>query len=289
MPPVLTDLCYQFGETGVLLNQDNVQLPFIDVQTVQGLDSAPFRESEKDTEGVDGGVVEAEFETIRTIIVEGTIYATPTTIFDMLDSMKGNFGPSTVSQPFYFKMPSQSQRFVWCKSLGMRYDLNAAIRLATTAFQITLKAYDPTIYSSVQFSISKGLPPPATQGRGYPRIYPLGYGGVSNSGIISITNSGNKPVGAIMKIPGPVANPKILSDTEDGKFLQVLITLGATDVLTIDTGARTVFLNGTGNRRGLLAPLSEWFLLQPGVNNLRYSAATQTSSQLEVDWRDGYR
>lgn len=287
--PTLTDLSYQFSDNGVLLNQDSTQLPFIDVESVSGLDSAPFRESERDSEGWDGGVVEAEFETIRTIEINGTIYATPTTVFDLLDDLKANFAPNTISQPFYFQMPTQEPRMVLCKSLGIKYDLNSAIRLSTTAFQIVLKAYDPTIYSTAVHSTSQSLMAATQDGRGYSRAYPLTYGGTTTTGIFIVNNGGNRPVGGIITIPGPVTNPQVLSDTDGGKFLQIQISLSSTDHLDVDLGSRTILLNGTANRRNQLTSDSQWFRLLPGDNALRYSAATNTASRVEVNWRDGYR
>jgi hypothetical protein len=289
MPPTLTDFTYQFTDAGVVLNQDAAVLPFIDVEKITGLDSAAFRTSTRDTEGIDGGIVEAEFETIRTIIIEGTIYGTPTTIFDMLDDMKGNFGPAVASQPFYFKHPSQGQRYVTCKSLGMKYDLASAIRLATTPYQIQLQAADPTIYDQALKSATGGLPPSAAQGRGYPKSYPRSYGGITESGIIVVENEGNKPTPGIITIPGPVVLPKITSDTDGGKFLQVNIDLGITEFLVIDLGKRTIMLNGTASRRNLLTGLSRWFQILPGVNNFRFSAQTQTGSDVLFEWHDGYR
>lgn len=285
--PTLADNTFQFTDSGVVLNPDLVVQPFVDVDKVQGLDNAPYRTSTRNTEGLDGGVVEADFETIRTVVIEGTIYGDGA-LESYLDTLKANFAPSPNSQPFYFKAPSNPQKMVLCKSLGLRYDWDVSRRLSVTPFQIQLQAADPTIYATVQQSVVASLPPAATTGRSYNKLYPVTYGGVSTSGLINVTNGGNKPAPATFTITGPVTNPQVISDTT-GTSIKILISLGVSDTLVVDLGKRTVTLNGTANRRNLWAAGSTWFLLQPGVNQLRYNASTQTASQLTVLWRDAYR
>lgn len=286
--PVLADNTFQYTDTGVLLNQDIAVQPFVDVLRVSGLDNAPYRTTNKDTEGIDGGVVEADNESIRTIVIEGTIYGDGA-LEAYLDSLKGNYAPVLTSLPFYFKPPGVPQRVVYCKPIvGLRYDWDQARRLGTTPFQIQLQAGDPTIYASASQTVVATLPPAATTGRAYNKLYPLSYGGTSASGLINVTNGGNKPAPAVLSMTGPVTNPQIISDTA-GANIKILISLSVSDVLTVDLGKRTVVLNGTGNRRNLWAPGSTWFLLQPGVNQLRYNASTQTASQLSITWKDAYR
>ena len=286
--PTLSDFTFQYTDTGVVLGQDTAIQPFVDITTVQGLDNATYRVSAKDTEGIDGGVVEADFESMRIIVIEGNIYG-GTSMESYLDSLKGNYAPVLTSQPFYFKAPGVAQRLVFCKSItGLRYDWDLSRRNNITPFQIQLQAGDPTIYASALQTTIATLPPAATVGRGYNRLYPLTYGGATSSGLINVTNSGNKPAPAVFSITGPVTNPQIISDTA-GASIQIQISLVTGDTLTIDLGKRTVILNGTANRRNLWAPGSKWFLLQPGVNQLRFDASTQTASQLTITWRDAYR
>lgn len=283
--PVLTDLCFQYTDTGIVLNPDATTPPFVDVLKVSGLDSTPARLTTKDTEGLDGGIVESDYESIRTIIIDGTLYGV-TEAF--LDTLKGNYAVTTTAQPFYFKMPGISQRVVFVKAMGLRYDVELLRRLSMTAIQIQLLAGDPILYSSDLVTSTVGIGTPITTGRGYNRLYPLSYGGVVTSDLLFYTNSGNRPVGATFVITGPVTNPILVSDTE-GKSIQVLISLGVSDTLTIDLTARAILLNGVTNRRNLMTAASKWFRLQPGVNQLRYNAASLTASQLTITYRHGWR
>lgn len=283
--PVLIDYTYQYTDTGVVLNTDASLTPFLDVLKISGLDSAPARLSTKDTEGMDGGIVEADYETIRTVVVEGTLYGT-TEAF--LDTLKTNFAISTVALPFYFKSPGTPQRVLFAKSIGLRYDVEQVRALSITNFQVQLLAGDPILYASTLSTSVVNVSAPITTGRGYNRLYPLSYGGTITSGIFFITNAGTRPVGATMVITGPVVNPIVVSDTE-GKSIQVLISLAVGETLTIDLAGKSIILNGTANRRNLMTATSKWFKLQPGANQLRFNATTTTSSQITVSWRDGWR
>src|SRR5881392_2280689 len=90
---------FQYRDNGVILNSDPVDPtdPFVDIIKVTGLDSAEYRSTERDREGQDGGFADAEFEKMRTIVLEGTVYCPTDVIESYLDSLKGNYGP--VKQP----------------------------------------------------------------------------------------------------------------------------------------------------------------------------------------------
>lgn len=284
--PTLTDFTYQFTDAGLVLNSDaSLTQPFADVARISGLDSAPARNTTKPSEGQDGGTVEADYEDIRTIVIEGTLYNVTEAY---LDTLKSNFAINPTLQPFYLKAPGVVQRVAFCKSLGVRYDVDQARRISMAGFQIQLQAADPVVYSSDVSTTIVGVATPITTGRSYNRLYPLSYGGAVSSGIFFVTNNGNRPVGATFVITGPVNNPTIIDDTL-GVQIQVLISLGVSDTLTIDTGNRTVLLNGTANRRSLMTPSSKWFLLQPGSNQLRFTATAVTASQLTLTFRHGWR
>jgi hypothetical protein len=249
------------------MNAD-VALPFIDVQRVSGLDAPPYRETSRDTEGQDGGSVDAEFMSLRTIVVEGTLYAAIDSVDATLDALKGNFAPSRVSKPFYFKHPNIPQRLVNAKPLGVRYDVDALRRLGSSPIQAQLKAGDPRQYSSDPTVLGTG-PTSLTGGRTYTRSYNRAYGAGAASGTLSFDNDGNAYAPAVFVITGPIIDPEISSD-EQGKSLSFNITIDGSDTLTVDLLRRTVVLNGTANRRNTLTFDSTWFLLQPGVNTIRF-------------------
>ena len=257
-----TDLTFQYGDTGQILNTDpSGTNPFCDITTITGLSNAPVRLVEHAREGMDGGFIDASFENMRVITLEGSIFNVTETF---LDALKANYAPSNSALPFYFQIPVVGVRVVFAKSLGITYALNNLRRLGQVAFQIQLKAEDPTIYGP-QNTGTANIGGSST-GFGFPLRFPLGFGGVlSNNGTISINNSGNKPADATFVIYGPITNPAIYNSTT-GQKVTFNITLGATDYLTVNLMNKTVILNGTTNRRGTMLGTSTWFLLQPGIN-----------------------
>jgi len=98
---VLADYTFQL-DSGVVLNTDT--LPFVDVQRVVGLDSAPYRETIRDHEGTDGGYIDAEFETGREVIVEGIAYCDVDNAETFFDSLKQNYAPVTTPIPFVLRL-----------------------------------------------------------------------------------------------------------------------------------------------------------------------------------------
>jgi len=281
------DLTFKLGNSGVILNTDSV-LSFVDIDRVTGLDSAPYRITERDHEGTDGGFIDAEFEKGRTVLLEGTVYGSTGTIESYLDSLKANYAPSTSLQPFYFKVPGVNERVLFVKPLGCRYDWETARRLGTTQIQFSVYAEDPRIYDStlIQATITQGAQ--TFPGFGFDFGFDFGFGGTtSTSDGTTVTNSSNRPSPPTFSMTGPVTNPEILSDTA-GTSLKFIIGLAGSDTLTVDTYYRTVKLNGTANRRGTLQ-FPNWFNILPGENFIRYRAESAGSSVLTVSFRSAWR
>ena len=261
------DYTYQFTDDGVILNSDVYSMaPFVDITKVSGLDTSEYRTSERVREGSDGGFIDSQFENMRAITLEGTIYCPTDQAEIFSDTLKGNFAPSFGSQPFYFKHPSVAQRVIFAKSLGCRYDVNNLRRVGKTDVQFQLKAEDPSIYGNeISVVVGQASPP---SGRGYNKSYNYGYGTTSGTaGVIDAYNEGNKPTPAIIRLQN-IINPEIVNDTV-GKRLKFTATIDNLDYYNIDLRNRTVILNGTANRRGTVIGTSQWFLLQPGSNRLR--------------------
>lgn len=286
---VLTnDLTFVLNSTGVVLN-DSTALPFVDIDSVKGLDSSPFRTTVHDHEGDDGGFMDAEFEKGRDIVLGGTIYASTATIETYLDTLKANWGPSSTQIPFYFKSPGVNERFLYVKPLGMNYDWNAARRLGICDVQFSAFAEDPRIYDNSLHSLTINLGATVFTGFGFPLGFSFGFGGVSSTtDTATIDVDGNRPTPPVFTIDGPVTNPRILNDTTGNEMI-FSIDLANTDTLVVDAKNKTVQLNGTANRRSSLqAPT--WFYLQPGVNTIRFRASSSDpTATLTTDYRPAWR
>lgn len=294
MPSLVNDATFQLTDTGVVINDDTVlNVPFIDVEVVTGLDNAPYRQTKRDHEGVDGGFMDAEFEQGRDISIQGILYANNNPIETFLDRLKANWAPSQVLLPLYIYTIETGLRVVYVKPLGCQYDWDALRRLGMAAITFTCYAEDPRIYSgTLQTTI---IPMGATvfSGFSFNLGFNFGFGGVSTTTDGQfVYNVGNRPAPVVMTIAGPMVNPIIMNDTTSS-VMQFNITLSSLDTLTIDTQYHTVRLNGTANRRStLLTP--GWFMLQPdpiagaGANFIRFRGASGTGT-LTVAYRASWR
>ena len=307
MPTLASDYTYQFMDNGVTLNTDAI-LPFVDINSITGLDSGEVRIYAEDYSGNDGGHLDALFLRPRTIILGGTVFAPLTNLQGFLDTLKGNFAPNATVQPFYLKEPGVEQRVVFVKSLGMKYVKDQAANIGTALIQITLQAPDPHIYSDTLSAPSVGLANNAYGGRAYPRTYTRSYTSVGKAslytpvygatypgaaqvvagGFIRAVNEGNAASMPIITIAGPCINPRI-ENTSAGKFLRLNGYLNPGDIITIDMFNHTIFLNGTGNRRSWLSAGSSFWTLAPGTNYITFLADMyQLNALLTVSFRSAW-
>lgn len=286
----MDDLSYRLKDdgVGVLLNPTDPIPPFVDITKVTGLDNAPFRSTERDHEGMDGGFMDAEFEKGRTIVLEGMAYCNDADdVETYLDGLKANWGPSRSLVKFYYKAPGVSERMLNVKPLGVRYDVNEMRRTGCTDIQFQCYAEDPRIYNSDLITVTIGQGVAVASGMSFPFASPFGFGDVISPATANVQNLGNRSTPAVITIPGPVTNPRIYNDTT-GDELIFNITLEASDTLVIDLYYKTVMLNGTANRRSTLAD-PDWFLLQVGDNYMRYRADTEGNPDAIVSYRYAWR
>lgn len=268
--PTLNDYEYQLGDDGVLINGD-VALPFIDVTTVQGLDSAPIRLSQADHEGIDGGYVDSEFETTRTVVIEGTLYADINAVDLYTDQLKFNWAPTRTSLPFYFKHPSVDTRVVYGKPQGAKYDITTLRRTGTSEIQLQLLCADPYIYTAQHASFSTFVSANIGDGFAFPFSFPFsfGSGNIGSNGQVIIPNGsiGNRRNYPNLYIYGPCNNPIIVNQTL-GKQLSFNIQIDAGDYLLIDLRYHRVLLNGSQSKRDAMSSSpSSWWWLEPNIDN----------------------
>lgn len=272
--PTLNAEEFQYLDTGILLNGGAV-MPFTDINKISGVDAADLRTSTHDREGLDGGYIDAAFEIMRTVSVEGVLYASNVAFETYTDSLKANFAPSKLAQPFYFGTDA-GVRAVWGKALGFKYDKESMRRTGKAAFQVQVVCEDPRIYTPTLVTVEIFPSAVALTGRSYPKSYSYGYGGSSGaSNALSLILTGNREQPGLIRIYGPATNPQVVND-DTGAIMTFTITIASGDYLEINLGTRTIKLNGTTGRRNSLALTGKWFLFRVGSNNLRLNATAIT-------------
>lgn len=264
--PTLTAEQYQYMDSGVLLNGGST-LPFFDVTRVSGLDSAPIDAQPLNIPGRDGGFVDAPFESVRTVTVEGTVYASVTALETYLNSLKANFAPTVSDQPFYFRHDDTATvKMVNGKSLGFNYDKDSQRRLGIVDASFSIICGDPRIYSSTLSTMA-----------------------VARAGNNTMTLVGNRNTPATLVLAGPLTAP--ITITYGSYTLTYNTTLTAGQSITIDLLARTVIDNTGANKRSSLtiSPTAKWPLLDGSGANLIALGSSSGTGNLTVNARSAWR
>lgn len=135
-------------------------------------------------------------------------------------------------------------------------------------------ALDPTIYAGTETAFGPIGLPTFTGGLTLPFTVPFTVTGVAASGFVDLTNEGTKETGLLLRLDGPVSEPSVTLERDDGSFqrLNFDLELTANQWLDIDTKNRLVLLNGTSTRRGSAS--GDWPILPTGTHTLRWSSPT---------------
>lgn len=276
---LVNPLTFQLNDNGVILNDDLVsaRAPFVDIDVVKGLDSAPYRETKRDHEGSDGGFLDAEYETGREISLEGIVYSNNQPMEPYLDQLKENFAPVQTPIPFYFLTETGNARMIFVKPRGVQYDWDLSRRLGMSPIKFLMYAEDPRIYDQTLNSVTIPLNATVSSGFSFNLTFNLTFGGVTGGVDGKFCNNiGNRPTPASILITGPIDTPQIINDLT-GDVLKFNLSLTSTDTLTIDLLNHTVRLNGSTNRRNTLQ-VPNWFLLPPGNTFIRFRASSGTGT-----------
>jgi Phage tail protein len=153
-------------------------------------------------------------------------------------------------------------------------------------WQAQLEAVDPRLYAGgVASTASTGLPSGAGTGVTFPMTSPITFGVSPLGGSMSVINTGNTPTPWTATITGPVTNPQI-EHVEQSRVLLFSTVLGSGEQLAVDADARTVLLGAASRYSTLAAP--NWFLLNPGLNTVRFNAAGGTGT-VNISWRSAWQ
>jgi hypothetical protein len=120
----------------------------------------------------------------------------------------------------------------------------------------------------------------------------LDFGTPGSPSAVTVKNSGTATARPLFAITGPISRPQVV-DVTNGVTLLYTGTLGATDVLTINTDefpvqgfpGHGVYLNTTINQRPLLLTPNGWPRVLPGSSvtyNLRATAFTAASMTVSL-------
>lgn len=280
MPPTLTDYQFALDENGFVLNTDfGGVFPFIDVAQITGLDSAPLRTTTVEHESMDGTFIDAAYQSMRTIVITGTLYTSSRDTDTLLDSLKAAY-TSSVIRPFYFQLPGKRLRFVWAQGGGVQYDIDVNRRLGITAVQLTLLCSDPYIYDYPGSFITQNASVVPDIGAGFNFGFPAGFGGTISYPQLAVTNQGTRTAYPVHTLKGPLTNP-VITDQQANLTMKLNLTLHTKDTLVIDNRYKTIIVNGTTSKRQAYLGL-KWFSVGPGVTNTFYLSEDSGTGSLST-------
>lgn len=147
-------------------------------------------------------------------------------------------------------------------------------------YSIQVVAKDPLKYGDLTTATT--LLPFSSGGRTYPATYPITYTGSSNTGIVRINNPGNTQAPVWLRIDGPVPAGG-WTVTHIGKKQSLAfassLALVSGEFVTADMERREILAQGQAARAGYVTSRG-WFSLDPGDNDIAFSAANYSSTAL---------
>lgn len=289
VPQFLEDYEFKFGHDGLLLNagQSNATPgnPVWDIRKVTGLDLPDVKVSDKEFDGIDGGVIDAVNISMRTVRLDGTLYAhQDDSLEGYLDQLKANFAPvpressgeffDPNQKPFFIKTPGQDERFLFAKPVALSYDWDPDRRFNTTPFQIILQCQVPTLLSPELHMVSADL-----------------SGLIGTEHILKVYNAGNYYSYAIVRFFQIGNFPDVhVKHVEQDKELSMF--MGQTESVAnrpveINMRQRTIFVIDeppVNFRQDVVA--EGWWRLAPGMNTIAVRTDVSNDGSVQILWRD---
>lgn len=165
-----------------------------------------------------------------------------------------------------------------------------ALMPARGSYMINWKSFDPRLYATVESSNTTGVPG-VTSGITFPVTFPISFTVPSGiTGDLAITQTGDIETYPRFAVVGPCVGPALtkLSPTpiEVVEFGDLQLAGGQT--LYVDFEARTAVLS-SGEDVYYTLTKRQWWALDKGVTNFRYSAFSASSpSAATIFWRNAF-
>ena len=253
---------YQFSFNGLTIGAGTVY----PITTVDGVAGLPSLRVQDDNRGFnDGAFTGRDFYDGRTITFDMLVLGTQggDSAQQNLQVLQNTIQPQqTGTKALGLKLsPSDSEKTIQARIRSRKILVDPEYTFGYIKAQLTAFCPDPRFYDATSQSVTVN-PAPTIYGRRYNRTYNMTYG-TAGSVTASVNNAGNIYTSPVITVTGEASNPTF-TYTANGvsQSLRVNVVMGASDVLVIDTGNRTVTLNGTASRN-LVASGSSWFVIDP--------------------------
>ncbi|MFJ8027461.1 hypothetical protein [Streptomyces sp. NPDC096311] len=256
------------------------------LQGVEGWDSPEVRAELQDREADHGSWASTVYLGSRPITLTGTVEAPDRASLDgALDQLYAAAALTDTTLTVWEATPKQAT----VRRSGKVLAQYVTDRVAT--YSVLVTAADPRRYSTTLQSGTTGLPA-TTGGLTFPVAFPITFSATTVSGQINAANSGSMDTRPVLTIAGPVVAPVVSALYADGTVRQLIysLDLASGDVLTIDTDAHTVILNGSTSRRRFMTVPSGWPTV-PAASSVNYqfqSGTYNALAMLTATWRSAW-
>ncbi|MFJ8334571.1 phage distal tail protein [Streptomyces sp. NPDC094437] len=226
----------------------------------------------------------------RTITLDGLIVRAPrATIGAVVAALNSSTVPVEDERPLVVWLDERGPLLAYARATRRAIPAGLGYRLGTiTGGAIEWQATDPRRYELAERTVSATLPMSEAG-----LSWPLPFGNPGSTGALSAMNVGDSETHPVVEFRGPVTRPSLTS-LATGDAIEYDMPLAVGDVLTVDTLAGTVVLNGTASRIYTATSRSvpeQTFTLAPGITNLIFRAApgsNDPTASATVRYRSAY-
>ena len=206
----------------------------------------------------------------------------------------------STENPLFFQLsPSSPMLVSMVRPRKRDGSVDMAYALGNLAQKIPLQfhATDPILYGAGTQSQTVGVPAPLG-GFSFPLTFPLPFGGGSNQGIITATNSGDVAVYPIVTFTGPCTYPSIANNSAtNSPYVRYATTMNAGDTLVVNFDPKypSALYYTAGSNLGVayqyaMTQGSSWWAIAPGTNSLGFTTLdlTTVAGTCNVQWASAY-
>ncbi|WP_406412055.1 phage tail family protein [Streptomyces halstedii] len=223
----------------------------------------------------------------RTVGLDGLIVRAPRArIGTVVGALSAGTRPVVDELPLVVWLDERGPLLSWARAVRRAIPTGVGYRMGLVmGGAVQWEATDPRRYGLTEYAVPASLPvaEPGLDWQTDPgpeRLdWELDFGAVGSAGGMSVNNDGDADTHPVIEFRGPVLRPS-LTNLRTGDVLEYDLPLAAGDVLTVDTQAGTVMLNGAASRLYTVTARStpeEQFTLGCGTTDLIFRAAPDSN------------
>lgn len=228
----------------------------------------------------------------RTIGLDLIVRAPRGTVGAVVGALSAGTVPVVDELPFVAWLDERGPLLAYARAVRRSVPAGVGYRVGTIlGGAVQFEATDPRRYGLTERTHTASLPVPEP-GLGWPLAWPLSFGAVGSAGGLTATNAGDAETHPVIEFRGPVTRPA-LTNLASGDVLEYDLPLAVGDVLSVDTRAGTVTLNGAASRLYTATARSapeQTFTLGCGTTDLMFRAAPDSdpAGTVAVRYRPAY-